>query len=391
MLKVRSSGYKTDCKDAIHTLLVAALRWLNCRFEPNYSETMARKKAASPAKTTAQATTDRVNADGLAVSDLRIRLEFLERDNEKLLKQIEKKRTELTNLTERIREIGVEVAHRSAPILQQLLELDTKIHEVFAEIFNGRKFGKQSHKSIQEIYYSLQIAGLISPKSLDDDDDSDDESEDDDDWGWDEEEVFGRQHQSRFNADAESPQIDRDELKKIRQLFLRLADVFHPDKTLDEKDREYRTEVMKEINQAYQAGDLAKLLAIEKQHQMGEIIDRDNADDLMQRCARIERENEFLNQQFANIKQEIRETKNTPQGSIVSEYRKLTKSGIDPIGEMVAETESQVKIIAEVHQFAIDFRDRKMTIKDFMKGPAVLQQMKTVSPEELLMEFFAQF
>lgn len=353
---------------------------------------MARKKAASTSTTTSQAATDRVNADGLAVSDLRIRLEFLERDNEKLLKQIEKKRTELNNLSDRIREIGVEVAQRSAPILQQLLELDTKIHEVFAEIFSGRKLGKQSQKSIKEIYYSLQLSGLISPKNLDDDEDADDEIEDDrDDWDWDDEEVFGRQQQSRFKADAESSQIDRDELKKIRQIFLRLADVFHPDKTLDEKDREYRTEVMKEINQAYQSGDLAKLLAIEKQHQMGEIIDRDNADDLFQRCARIERENEFLNQQFANIKQEIRETKRTPQGSVVAEYRKLTKSGIDPIGEMVAETESQVKIVAEIHQFAIDFRDRKMTIKDFMKGPAVLQQMQTVSPEELLMEFFAQF
>jgi predicted nuclease with TOPRIM domain len=356
---------------------------------------MARKKATSSSTARPQAKTVSVatSSDGLAISDLRLRLEFLERENEKLLKQIEKKRTELNNLLDRIREIGVEVAQRSAPILQQLLELDEKIHAIFTEIFTGRKLGKQSRKDIEKIYYTLQVSGLISPKpTADGDADEEDEwEEEDDDDDWAGEDFFGRNGRSPFDTEVESPQIDRDDLKKIRQIFLRLADVFHPDKTLDDADREYRTEVMKEVNQAYQSGDLARLLAIEKKHKMGEIVDRDCEDDLTRRCTRIEQENEFLNSQFTNLKQEIRSTKNTPQGSIVAEYKKLTKAGVDPIGEMVAETESQVEIIAEVHQFVTDFRDKKMTIKDFMKGPPIFQQMQPVSAEELLMEFFAQF
>ena len=347
---------------------------------------MARKSKSAPTPQTANTASV---ADGLALSDLRIRLEFLERDNEKLLKQIEKKRSELTNLLTKIREIGVEVAQRSAPILQQLLELDEKIHAVFTEIFNGKKLGKQTRKNVEKIYYTLQMSGLISPKALDFDDDEPTELDDEDEW--DAEDFFGRQRRSPFNSEPEPPQLDRDELKKIRQTFLKLADVFHPDKTLDDHDREYRTEVMKEINQAYESGDLAKLLAIEKKHQMGEIIDRDNEDDLTRRCARIERENEFLNSQFANLKQEIRQTKNTPEGSIVAEYKKMTKHGLDPVGEMVSETEAQIKVIAEIHQFVIDFRDRKMTIKDFMKGPASFQQMQQASAEDILMELFAQF
>jgi chaperonin cofactor prefoldin len=351
---------------------------------------MARKPKSTTTSHHADTASVATSADGLAISDLRIRLEFLERDNAKLLKQIEKKRTELNNLLDRIREIGVEVAHRSAPILKQIYEFDEKIHAVFTEIFNGRKLGKQSRKNIEKIYYTLQISGLISPHALPSDGTDEPEDPDGED-DWDAEDVFGRQQRSIFDADTESPQIDRDELKKIRQLFLRLADVFHPDKTLDEQDREYRTEVMKEINQAYQAGDLAKLLAIEKKHQMGEIIDRDSEDDLTRRCARIEQENEFLNSQFANLKQEIRQTKNTPEGAIVTEFKKLSKSGVDPIGEMVAETQSQIKVMAEIHEFVTDFRDKRMTIKDFMRGPAVFQQMQQVSAEELLMELFGQF
>jgi hypothetical protein len=351
---------------------------------------MARKPKSVSTRQSANTIDVAPNLDGLAPSDLRLRLEALERDNEKLIKQIEKKRTELSNLLDRIREIGVEVAQRSAPIFQQLLELDEKIHAVFAEIFTGKKLGKQSRKNIEKIYYTLQMSGLISPSGIPGEtEDADEDIDDEDDW--DAEDFFGRGGRSPFDNQVPSPQLDRDELKKIRQIFLRLADVFHPDKTLDEHDREYRTEVMKEINQAYQAGDLAKLLAIEKQHQMGEIIDRDNEDDLTRRCAQVEQENEFLNSQFANLKQEIRQTKSTPEGSIVAEYKKLTKKGIDPIGEMVAETESQIQIVADVYQFVTDFRDKKMTIKEFMKGPAVFQQMQPVSAEELLMELFAHF
>lgn len=353
---------------------------------------MARKSTAS--RTRKPASTVSVPADssdGLAISDLRIRLEFLERDNEKLLKQIEKKRTELSNLVDKIREIGVEVAQRSAPIMQQLFDLDSKIHAVFKEIFNGRKLGKQSRKSIEKIYYTLQISGLISPSEYLSQDDGDlDRDPDDDDWS--EEDFFGRgSRSSPFDLEPESPKLDRDELKKIRQIFLRLADVFHPDKVLNDENREYYTEVMKEINQAYQAGDLARLLAIEKQHQMGETIDRDNEDDLTRRCARIEQENEFLNSQFANLKQELREVKSTQQGSAVAEFKKLTKAGLDPIDEMMAETEAQVQAVAEIHQFVTDFRDKKITIKDFMKGPSIFQQMHQVSPEEILRELFSQF
>jgi predicted nuclease with TOPRIM domain len=356
---------------------------------------MARKSTTSTRKSTTKIKVANPSSDGLAVSDLRIRLEFLERDNEKLIKQIEKKRTELNNLLDRIREIGVEVAQRTAPIMQQLLDLDTKIHTIFAEIFKGRKLGKQSRKSIEKIYYTLQISGLISPTGhLYQDADESDQSEDDENWDWDQQEFddfFGSGSRSPFNSEPEPPTIDRDEQKKIRQLFLRLADVFHPDKVQQDADRNYYTEVMKEINQAYQAGDLAKLLAIEKQHQMGEIIDRDNEDDLTRRCARIEQENEFLNSQFANLKQELRDVKNTEQGSVVAEYKKLTKNGLDPIGEMVAETESQIETIAEIHQFVADFRDKKITIKDFMQGPAIFQQIHQVSPEEILRELFSQF
>jgi hypothetical protein len=325
----------------------------------------------------------------LALSDLHIRLDFLERENQKSIEQIEKKRKELNNLLERIQEIGREISQRSIPIFQQLQELDRQIHAVFREIFAGKKLGKQTRKNIETIYRNLQTSGLISPNDEPETDGKNIEDEEEAGERWDAEDFGDRKSQSR--ADPEPVKIDRDELKKIRQLYLQLADAFHPDKVLDAVDKEYRTEVMKEINQAYQSGDLAKLLAIEKQHEMGEIIDRDNEDDLARRCDRLERDNEFLKSQLTTIKQEIKLTKKTREGSMVAEFRKMTKAGYDPIGEALAETESQVKTVAEVLQFVVDFRDRKIAVQEFLKGPPVFQEMQEMSEEELLMDLFAQF
>ena len=340
---------------------------------------MARKSA----KKTATAVVDTT----LAVSELRIRLEFLEQDNQKLIGKIEKKRTELNNLIDRIREISIEVSQRTAPIIQQLLEFDRKMHAAFAEIFTGRKLGKQTLKKIIAVYENLQASGLITPqpqvaKSAQQPSKSD-EDRNESSWDW------GEEHSS-FNYQDDTPKLDRDELKKIRQLFLRLAEVFHPDKVADDSLRAYHTEVMQEVNEAYQSGDLAKLLAIEKKHQMGEIIDRDNQDELTRRCARIEQENEFLKKQFEQIKFELKISKSTPQGAMVAEYRKLSKAGFDPVGEAVAQTELQVKTIEEVYRFVLDFRDRRITIQEFMEGPRNFEEIYDDEDDDFSLNFMNQ-
>ncbi len=326
---------------------------------------------------------------GLALSDLRIRLEFLERDNEKILKQINKKRTELDNLIAHVQEVAREMDQRSAPILQKMQMLDQQVHDIFAEILNGRKLGKQTRKDIEQIYRNMQMAGLISPqpdrdgqppkKGFPDMDDFPDfDMPEDADW-------YNERSFSGFGESAPKP--DRDELKKIRQLFLRLADVFHPDKVGPDADQEYHAEVMKELNQAYQNGDLAKLLAIEKQHQMGEMIDRDNADELTRRCARIEQENDFLKSQHDSLKQELRLAKNSQEGVMAIEHRKFTKAGFDPISEVLVEAEEQCQLMQDLHDFVVKFRDRRITIKEFLQGPPAMQQPEEIDMDELLMEF----
>ena len=329
--------------------------------------------------------TDTTN-NKLGLSDLRVRLNLLEKENSKLIKQIESNRTKLNNLNDSIKEVGIQIAQRVAPFRQKILELDEQIHTVFQGILTGRKLGKKSRKDIETVYYHLQFDGVISPKHLPMESDifeNNDESEDEPNW----DSYKGHSYQQVVE---DIPKPDRDELKKIRQLFLRLADSFHPDKVIDEAEKEYCTEIMKEINLAYQDGDLARLLAIEKQQELGAIIDRDSSDDLTRHCAKVEAENTYLKDQLETLKQQLKLTKKTQQGEMTAVFKKISKYGGDPMSEALREVESQISIIEQMHQFVVDLRDRRITIKEFLQGPEALRQQQ-MSEEELMLEFLSQF
>ncbi len=103
-------------------------------------------------------------ATGLALSELHLRLEFLEKQHQSILKQIKKKRTELNNFVERTRSLATDVVHQTTKSFQKIAQLDQEIHALFETIFTTRKFGKQTLKKIQAVYRQLQFAGIISIK-----------------------------------------------------------------------------------------------------------------------------------------------------------------------------------------------------------------------------------
>lgn len=322
------------------------------------------------------------------LSPLHIRLKTLEKEHQWLLKQIKRKRTELNNFVDQIRSLATEIFHRGNPSFRKQVDLDREIHTLFAEIFTTRTFGKKTKKNIEGIYRTLQLAGIISPKfdNLDGDTDPDEPFETDE-----QEDDFSRpphehhhQHQER-----ESPSATRtDASRKIRQTFLRLAEIFHPDKVADRSTQMQYTEIMKEVNKAYQEGDLARLLEIEQQHQVGKSIESNSEDDLTRKCTRIEQENQFLKTQYKTLKQELTGVKNTPEGVMVSDLRKVVREGIDPVAQMLEQVESEIKLIADLRDFVRDFRDHKMTIKEFLHGPEILRQRNQEALEDLLEQMF---
>ncbi|MBV6627652.1 MAG: J domain-containing protein [Rivularia sp. (in: Bacteria)] len=334
----------------------------------------------------------------LALSSLHIRLETLEKEHQWLLKQIKKKRTEQKNFLEQMRSVATEVHSRCTPCFQKMAALDEEIHALFDEILTTRKLGKQTRKNIERVYRSLQVAGIISVKlNFTQDDDIEEDffvGEEENDFFNTPDENSGDYDDSHRNGAGQqnfSSNHKTGESRKIRQTFLRLAEIFHPDKVTDSDIQMRHTEIMKEINKAYQEGDLARLLEIEKLHQVEESFSINSEDDLTRKCNKLEQHNDFLKSQYENLKSELRMAKNTNEGQMVSGYRKAVKEGIDPISQTVEQVESEIEVISSICNFVKDFRDKKITIKDFLAGPPVLQQRNQEIIDELFEEMFGEF
>jgi hypothetical protein len=347
-------------------------------------------RKTSPTKKRATTTNSSSASTILAPSELHLRLEGLETEHQKLLKQIKKKRTELDKFIEQMRTVATEVFGRANPNFQKIATLNEEIHAIFNEILKNKKLNQKNKKKVEEIYSSLQYAEIISPRPFDTEDIEIDEDADEEDFN----ESKQSRHQYYYQSDSEveSPSASRSESsKKIRHIFLRLAEVFHPDKASDSETQERNTEIMKEINRAYQEGDLARLLEIEQQYQIGEEIDSNSEDDLSRKCVRIEQQNEVLKKQFESIKRELREVKKTPQGGMVTDFRKFRKQGVDPLDTITEQLESQINIISQIRDYVQKFNQSKISIKEFLRGPEILRDLQQEMMEELLEDMFDEF
>jgi predicted RNase H-like nuclease (RuvC/YqgF family) len=321
----------------------------------------------------------------LAQSTLHIRLQALEKEHRRLLQQIKKKRTELNNFMEQTRSVASEMFHKSTPSFQQILTIDEEIHQLFNELLTNSKFKKQTKQKIQEVYLQLQFAGILSPKRQEKFEESFKEDSDHKVPPPHEDNYYYRQESQ---SEIESNSANRSDSRKIRSLFLQLAEIFHPDKVQDSETQVRYTEIMKEINKAYQEGDLARLLEIEQRYQVGETIDSNNEGDLERTCTRLEQQNELLKTQYESLKAELRSFKKTPEGSIVSDFRKVKKQGFDPIAQMLEQVESQVQIISGIRDFVRDFQQQKISVKEFLGGPPILRSISEDIMDSFLEQMF---
>ena len=62
----------------------------------------------------------------------------------------------------------------------------------------------------------------------------------------------------------------------------------------------------------------------------------------------------------------------------------------DPIEEMLAVAEAQIQGVEKIRNFVRDFRDKKMTVKEFLRGPAGLTPKSAEEMEEILDNLLSQ-
>jgi hypothetical protein len=163
----------------------------------------------------------------------------------------------------------------------------------------------------------------------------------------------------------------------LRGLFYRLADALHPDKVQDEERKAERTEVMKELTQAYQAGDLARLIELERTWLRGVDgeagrVEASDPDSPERRCAELENRNRALRQQLAEEQAALRALRRSPQGEFLAELRRMApgQSGArDPVDAWLAALRQQRDDLRALLRFVRSYCDGQIDLDTFQHGP----------------------
>jgi hypothetical protein len=157
----------------------------------------------------------------------------------------------------------------------------------------------------------------------------------------------------------------------MRDLFRRLATAIHPDKTQDADSREQRTEAMKEVTRAYQDGDLARLLELEKVWLAGESPESgDHEDETERRCSSIEQTNRELKRQLKELDTKMRELRRSAPAGFATALGLGGKHGDAQLSGLLSTLENEVQALRETRAFVQSFVDGKITCAQFVAGPA---------------------
>jgi hypothetical protein len=275
---------------------------------------------------------------------------------------------------------------RLQPIFDELGKLDRNLHALFAELL-ARKQPRSTLATIKDLYRTLQRNGMMSPSHS-----AEDEPED-----------RRRTAADPAPTEAEPPPPkdsgvtarrpgDGAAGQSLRTLFRRLAEALHPDKVQTEDEKNQRTEAMKEITRAYQDGDLARLLELERNFLTGSALTAPG-DELDRRCAALQKTNAALRVQLDELLRELKGLRRSPSATMLHDFTRATQgTGQDPIDAMLAEANQSCTQLRELVDFIGAFRDGKIDVTELRNGPRFTGQPEPGDEDltEFLAELFGQ-
>lgn len=293
----------------------------------------------------------------------------LMREREKLLAQIARKKQSLDKQVSSIDELQVHLARAQEgmlPLMEQGKKAEQEVHQLFAGLLTKGRLKRQEQRLVREVYDQLQRGGVISPAP-------DAVGEDVPDWMHDDFEPCscGEHHPSQGSPDgfASARRSAAKGASSLRDIFRRLAIAIHPDRSQTDEDRDHRTEAMKEVTRAYQDGDLARLVELEKAWLSADKAPVETHDEPERRCANLERTNRELRKQLRELERELRELKHSGPVLVAEELGIRGRNSAARVEGLVAEMQGSLDRLHKLRDFVRSFVDGRITFDAFMKGP----------------------
>ncbi len=135
------------------------------------------------------------------------------------------------------------------------------------------------------------------------------------------------------------PAATQAQLKKI---YRQLARQFHPDLAIDEADRQYRTDKMAAINDAYKAQSMVELMALADELAARQSRQQSSPPPDQEMLQALEQEVERCRRRLRAIDNEMRNLPNRSMVDLALKVKLARREGRDLLAEMAVELEQKI-------------------------------------------------
>lgn len=306
-------------------------------------------------------------------SAAQLKLETLEKEHERLLRDIARRRAS-RDITERaLHDATSALAARTGPLQTALISAVTELRAIFDRLLSAESnLSRRDKARVRRLYLQLfpELRGASADGrgSADPDDSAD---------SWQSSNPFGSEPEDQScagkpegDAGYSAAKPGQRDTGLLRTLFRRLAVALHPDKVQDATASAELTAVMKQVTCAYESGDLARLVELERTWlaREAEAADQD-ADQLARRIQQLLSANKDLRRQLRALSAELKDLK---QALPVRGGRLRAKGPPDfssVVDEMVEELQGEVSRLEATRDFAAGFLRGEITLEEFLLGP----------------------
>jgi hypothetical protein len=291
------------------------------------------------------------------------RLEALQHEHERLLRDITKKRATREVVEREARDAASALAAKVIPLREAYAATLSELQAIFKALLGDSSHLNKRDKARVRRLYARLLPDLARER---DDDEPRDEPDDADGshappWG-----RASADDGSEAGYSATKPSEKNAGL--LRALFRKLAVALHPDKVQDEKERATLTSVMKEVTRAYESGDVARLVEIERTW-LAQTVVPEQPKDVASRITKLLAANKELRRQLRALTAELKELKQSAVGFSPRARGRGAHGARSEVEEMVAHIERELAELRAVRDFAQRFADGDIGITEFLLGP----------------------
>ena len=320
-------------------------------------------------------------AGALAIhkSKAQLRLDALELEHERLLREITKKRAMREVVEQEVRDTASAMAAKVMPIREAIGTALRDIQTIFAGLL-----GEDSHLNRRDKARVRRLYARLLPDLAREGDARGARDEDGDPSEhapWEGREVAD---DSESGYSANKPSEKNASL--LRSLFRKLAVALHPDKVQDEGERATLTGVMKEVTRAYESGDVARLVEIERTWlAQGPVEVRES--DIERRITELLSANKELRRQARALTAELKELKQSVPGLAAPRRRGARSRALrSELDEMISEMDRELGHLRVLRDFAQSFANGEMDLTEFLLGPELPEDQGEDPFEQMLAE-----